>query len=82
MSGRRIKSLTGPEPLREGEYPLHVTPGWKLPGTEYVVSRIELRIEHRGDHGIGWFDVYSGERVVASFNERFVAEVGYDQPEG
>jgi hypothetical protein len=45
------------------------------------VTKIVHRVENRGDHGIGWFDVFAGDVVVASLNERHVSEVCYDLPE-
>jgi hypothetical protein len=44
------------------------------------VTKIEHRVENRGDHGIGWYDVWAGAVLVASLNERHVAEVCYDLP--
>lgn len=54
----------------------------KLVFKDHVVTRIEYRDENRGDHGIGWFDVWAGDVCIASLNERHVHEVYYQIPTG
>lgn len=96
---RKIRIVTGEEPVREDAYANQYMIGTKVnfwrdndaagpkypngtPVMESVdVTRIEHRVENRGDHAIGWFDVWAGEVLVASLNERHVAEVCYDLPE-
>ena len=73
--GLTIRALGGPEPARDGEYPWAVDVGKPFNGE--VVARIEHRIDDRGDCGVGWFDVFSDTHLLASFNERYVAEVLY-----
>lgn len=70
-----IRAIDFPEPLREGEYPFCVIVGHDLFGS--TVTRIEHRIDNRGDHGVGWFDCYSGETLLSSYNERHTAGVRY-----
>lgn len=91
--GKTIRAVIGEEPIREGEYPNQYMIGTKVnfwrdsnrvdgitsgPMESVLVTRIEHRVENRGDHGIGWFDVFASDVLVASMNERHVAEVTYD----
>ena len=70
-----ITSIEGCEPPREGEYPMVHAVGSR------GVTRIEKRDAYRGDHSVFWFDVYVGEHLVCSLNERFVATVNYHVPQ-
>lgn len=70
-----IKAIYGPEPMREGEYPAGYEVGFKTAAGD--VTAIRSRHENFGDHGIGWFDVFVGEKRFASMNHRAVAEVYY-----
>lgn len=77
-----ILFIEGHEPLREGEYPAFFKVGEEHGQLEQEVAEITHRYEHRGDHGIGWYDVWTekdGKRQLrASMNERAVATVGYE----
>lgn len=70
-----IKSISGPEPLREGEYPDSYTVG------NSGVTRIESREQNLGTYGIIWFDIFSGETIIASVNGLYVASIVYAQKE-
>lgn len=71
-----IRWICGHEPMREGEYPTMFEVG------KNGVTKIECMTEDYGDHGVGWFDVYFGERVMQRMQVRAVAEVRYaDQPQ-
>lgn len=90
MTDKLIKMITGIEPDRPNEYPLQYTVGGKVnfwrpmqgvtagPMESVEVTRIEKLVENRGDHGVGLFRVHAGDVIVASVNERAVAEVIYD----
>lgn len=54
--------------------------GKKFIYKEHVVTAIDHRLENRGDHGVGWYDVKAGDVIIASFNERHVHEVYYEIP--
>lgn len=70
-----IRAIYGAEPHRDGEYPRCWMVGYD------AVTKIERRDEFYGDHGLLWFDVYNGDRVVASMNARYVAEIVHgDEP--
>lgn len=71
----KIKAIYGPEPMREGEYPTGYEVGRNTPAG--AVTEIKVRHDNFGDHGIGWFDVYAGEKLIASMNQRATAEVYY-----
>lgn len=76
-----IKAIFGMEPQREGEYPqAHIVGSASLmpSGERYTVSRIERREDNFGDHGLLWFDVFDGERLVTSMQGRAVAEIHYE----
>jgi hypothetical protein len=77
MPAKTIIRIFGFEPMRENEFPSAFIVGTPIRGTE-PVSKIEPRQDYRGDHAIGWFDVYVGDQLVASMNERAVAEVHYE----
>lgn len=66
-----IRALFGAEPMRDDELPRAFIVGCD------AVTKIERREENYGDHGLLWFDVYEGERRIASMNARFVAEIQY-----
>ncbi|MBV8473955.1 MAG: hypothetical protein JO107_02845 [Hyphomicrobiales bacterium] len=42
------------------------------------VTAIHHRLDNRGDHDIGWFDVFAGETLIASLNEQYVVHVYYE----
>lgn len=44
------------------------------------ITRIAFREENRGTHGIGWYDVWAGDVLITSLNERYVVEVYRDLP--
>lgn len=81
---RQITAIYGLEPQREGEYPIahvvgsdsHIAGRGKMP-----IAWIERREENYGDHGLSWFDVLSGGKVVASIQARAVAEIHYGPEE-
>lgn len=71
-----IKSISGPEPHRSGEYP------WAyLVGCDAVTS-IHEETENLGTYGITWFVVKSGETLVAKMNAAHVVHVGYFPAKG
>lgn len=72
-----IRGIVGVEPNREGEVPPTAFIGWKDRDTQSEVTAIERREDHYGDHGIAWFDVYAGERLLKSFAARYVTEIYY-----
>ena len=71
-----INHICGEEPHRENEYPLTFTVGDTF--RDFEVTHIEHREDNRGDHGVGWFDIYSGKKRLASLNERFTSYVEYE----
>ena len=76
---QRIKAIWGMEPLRDQESPTCYVVGsasalFRVP---FMVDRIERREENFGDHGLLWFDVYEGDRLVTSMQGRAVAEIMY-----
>lgn len=76
---RLIIQIVGHEPSAEGHFPLYYKVGVGCAGG--VVTGIEPRTDHFGDHALGWFDVLCGKNVVASVAERAVAEVIYASPD-
>ena len=81
MSKRQepIMSIYGAEPMREAEYPQAYIVGHP-PGAasdDLIVTKIEFREDNYGDHGLGWFDVWAGETLLASMSARHVADVHY-----
>lgn len=72
-ANRIIRAIYGPEPLRDQEFPRC----WMV-GSD-AVTRIEKREDNYGDHGLLWFDVYEGDRLVASMSGRHVAEIIYGE---
>lgn len=81
---REITAIYGVEPLREGEYPMAYVVGSEseIAGRgRFKVEWIERRDEHFGDHGLSWYDVLSGGKIIASVQARAVAEIHYG-PEG
>lgn len=69
----KIRLITGPRGM---EYPFIVALGRKYGEEEKIVTYIDRR-EKMSREEIGWFDIYSGEELLGSFNERHVAEVQY-----
>ncbi|MGB3833778.1 MAG: hypothetical protein WA975_18155 [Mesorhizobium sp.] len=68
-----IHAIYGPEPLRDGEFPRC----WMV-GHD-AVTKIEPREDNFGDHWLLWFDVYAGDRRIASMSGRHVAEIIYGE---
>lgn len=68
-----IRAIYGAEPQREGEYSRCWMVGFD------AVTKIERREDNFGDHGLLWFDVYEGDRLVASMSGRHVAEIIYGE---
>lgn len=64
------------------EHPLGAGRSGRIVYRKHVVTAIELRVENRGDHGVGWYDVRAGEVLIASLNERNVHELYYEIPTG
>ena len=77
MSTPEIKGVYGVEPQREGEWPTGYTVLQPDVMTNRVVTHIEHEVENRGDHGVGWFNVFAGGDMIARMNERAVAEIHY-----
>lgn len=72
----KIKSICGPEPHRENEYP------WAyLLGSDGVTS-IEEVTENLGTYGITWFVVKSGDQIIAKMNALHTLHVAYSHAEG
>lgn len=81
-----IQAIYGVEPAREGEYPTaHIVGGKSFvvqgnaDSRPFTVTKIERREENFGDHGLLWYDVFDGDRVVVSMQGRAVAEVHYGE---
>lgn len=74
-----ISGLFGHEPGREGEYPSAHRVGFPLIAGQPPVDLITYREDNFGDHGLGWFDVHAGGRIVASVAARAVAEIHYTE---
>ena len=72
-----VRGIVGVEPNREGEVPPTAFVGWEDTGTQAEVTAIKRRVDYFGDHGIAWFDVYAGDRLLKSLAERYVAEIYY-----
>ena len=76
-----ISLICGVEPLREREYPTIYKVGDRahLPDDDdkLVVTAITFREDYFGDHSLCWFDVFAGERLIASMSARHVSEVQY-----
>jgi len=70
-------AVYGHEPRREGEFPLSYQVGAECFSKAGKVTSIEERLQDLGDRGIQWFDVWCGERRVASLNATCVAEIHY-----
>ena len=77
MSTPEIKGIYGLEPMREGEWPVGYTVLETDPRTKRMITHIEHEEWNRGDHGVGWFVVYSAGDVIARMGERAVAEIHY-----
>ena len=77
LERHNIQGIEMPEPPRENEYPLFFEVGKPIPHDGPIVERITLRIENRGDHGIGWYDLWGRNELLQSINERSVARVLY-----
>lgn len=77
-----IESITGHEPPRADEYPLYYKVGDPVSQTyPKTVTAIRRTVENRGDHGIGWFNIYTEDGIRAIVNERAVAHVVFgDDP--
>jgi hypothetical protein len=67
----RIKSISGAEPSREGEYPICWALGYD------GVTRIEETTENFGTYGITWFEVFNEDKRIAKLNALHVASVTY-----
>ncbi|QZP06831.1 hypothetical protein [Caenibius sp. WL] len=74
-----IQSITAPEPMREGEYPIMHIVGMKSGG--HVVTNIEYRVENYGDHGLAWYDVFAGDILIESMAARDVGSISYQTPQ-
>lgn len=81
MSEKVIKGIWAPEPMREGEYQQGYIVGMDALSGHHKVTRITYRSQFHGDHDVGWFDVFAlvkdEEELLASMNERHVAEIQY-----
>ena len=82
-----IHWIIGHDPLRKEEYPFTARVGSYI-AEKHAVVKIVARTDNRGDHGIGWFDVFTSSledgaetKLYCSVNERHVAEVYYKQEE-
>lgn len=82
MGDQVIYAIFGMEPLRDQESPAVHMVGQvsSIAGYRHTVDRIEYREQNFGDHGIGWFDVYSGCVRIASMTARSLSEVQYQTP--
>ena len=73
-----IKAVFGAEPRREGEYPTMWVVSQEYEGR--TITHILFREDNYGDHGLGWFDIFSGEIRLASMSARETTEVHYQFP--
>lgn len=71
--GRRILSIAGHEPTGSNLQRMHFAVG------AFGVTAIKSREENYGDHGLLWFDVWTGDWLSASVSGRAVAEIRYGQ---
>ena len=78
---KTVRGVVGVEPNREGEYPPTAFVGDYVDGSDDKVTAIERREDYFGDHGIAWFDVFAGDRLVKTLGARYVAEVHYADEE-
>ena len=81
MSESPIKAIWGMEPMREREYPQCYIIGHPAMSGTPVVTAIKRRDDYFGDHSISWYDIWSGEMLVASMSARAVAEIHYQGDE-
>jgi hypothetical protein len=72
---KKIIAIACPDPRRDGEYGNGARVGYSL------VDRIEAREQNLGTYGILWFDVYSGDRLLESYNAVNVEVVIYENDE-
>ena len=72
-----IKAIFGHEPMREKEYPTAYLVGSDA-YSRGVVTRIEFGEQSFGDHGLGWFKVFVGDKLISEVAARAVAEVQFD----
>lgn len=82
FTDNEIAAIYGEEPHRENEYPFGYVVGndcYNM-GHHFRVTAIMSREDNYGDHGIGWFDVFSGEHLIASISQRHVAQVHFANP--
>jgi hypothetical protein len=71
MNDMTIDGIYGLEPMREGEYPIY----YKLGVND--VTKIEFEECVYGDHGIGQFHIYKGDKLVSTVMHRALAEIVY-----
>jgi len=71
--GKKIIAIVGMEPMRERYYPVEFRVGAN------GVTSIEYFNTNYGDHGIGEYKVYIGDKHFMSMSHRAVAEIYYDQ---
>lgn len=50
-------------------------PDWAYTLGVNGVTKIERETENLGDHGLGWFHVYQGERLCVTVAARSVARI-------
>lgn len=74
-----IQMIVGAEPLRAGENPRFYCVGQAsgFNTGNWPVKSITYRVDDYGDHGLGWYDVWSHDSLIASVAARAVAEVIY-----
>lgn len=70
---KKIKSIYGPEPCRSGEYPDCYMVGYG------GVTHIAQRAHDLGTYHVVWFDIFSGNAVIASMNSVHVAIIHYEK---
>ena len=70
---RKIKAIIG-----FGDEPSVFRTGARRLDGKPPVSRIEYSTENFGDHGLGWFDVWCGDRHIFTIAARAVAEIEWE----
>ena len=81
MTEPLIKGIWGAEPMRKDEYQQCYIVGSPAMASNHMITRIACRHDNYGDHALGWYDIWSGETLIASMSARYVAEIHYQVDE-
>lgn len=76
MSDQTIHAICGADPAKADEDPFAFQVGMN------GVTKIERREDYFGDHSLLWFDMFEGDRRIASMNGRYVAVIAYEKAAG